>query len=139
MRGGEKIPAGFYQFSGFDTKHEWTKLSGEAMKYVMDTAPRFVFGENNEVEIVSPVNNDYIKSGKYSYKLTLDKKQSKSHGYIERKGNIEFANGDNHYNYPCTIRQHEEDESSYNLQIYFNHYISDIDVDVKFILFSLFE
>ena len=139
MQGGEKIPAGFYQVSGFDTKHEWTKLSGEAMKYVMDTAPRFVFEENNEVEIVSPVNNDYIKSGKYSYKLTLDKKQSKSHGYIERKGNIEFANGDNHYNYPCTIRQHEEDESSYNLQIYFNHYISDIDVDVKFILFSLFE
>ncbi len=139
MRGGEKIPAGFYQVSGFDTKHEWTKLSGEAMKYVLDTAPRFVFEENNEVEIVSPVNNDYIKSGKYSYKLTLDKKQSKSHGYIERKGNIEFANGDNHYNYPCTIRQHEEDESSYNLHIYFNHYISDIDVDVKFILFSLFE
>ena len=139
MQGGEKIPAGYYQVSGFDTKHEWTKLSGEAMKYVMDTAPRFVFGENNEVEIVSPVNNDYIKSGKYSYKLTLDKKQFKSHGYIERKGNIEFANGDNHYNYPCTIRQHEEDESSYNLQIYFNHYISDIDVDVKFILFSLFE
>ena len=140
MQREEKIPAGHYQASGFDTKWEWTRVNDKAAKYIMFTAPTFIFGDDNSVEVISPDNNDYIKSGRYTYQMLLDDKKIEP-WLVTEKGKIVLTNKDNTYTYPCVVtRAHNvRDALSYDLKIYFNHNISNIDIDVKFISFNSFE
>ena len=140
MQREEKIPAGHYRASGFDTKWEWTRVNDKAAKYIMFTAPTFIFGDDNSVEVISPDNNDYIKSGRYTYQMLLDDKKIEP-WLVTEKGKIVLTNKDNTYTYPCVVtRAHNvRDALSYDLKIYFNHNISNIDINVKFISFNSFE
>lgn len=139
MQREEKIPAGRYKASGFDTKREWTRVNDKAAKYIQFTAPTFIFGEDNIVEVISPGNNDYIKSGKYAYQMLLDDKKIEP-WQVTEKGKMVLTNTDNTYTYPCVVRRAHDvgDVLSYDLEIYFNHNISNINIDVKFISYSSF-
>ena len=139
MQREEKIPAGHYQASGFDTKWEWTRVNDKAAKYIMFTAPTFIFGEDNTVEVISPGNNDYIKSGRYAYQMLLDDKKIEPYQVIE-KGKIVLTNKENTYTYPCVVKRahNMRDALSYDLDIYINHNISNINIDVKYISFNSF-
>lgn len=139
MQREEKIPAGRYKASGFDTKREWTRVNDKAAVYIMFTAPTFIFGEDNSVEVISPDNNDYIKSGRYAYQMLLDDKKIEPWQVIE-KGKIVLTNKENTYTYPCVVKRahNMRDALSYDLDIYINHNISNINIDVKYISFNSF-
>ena len=140
MQREENVPAGRYKVFGFDTKHEWTRVNDKAAKYIMFTAPTFIFGEDNTVEVISPGNNDYIKSGRYAYQMLLDDKKIEPWQVIE-KGKIVLTNKENTYTYPCVVKRahNMRDALSYDLDIYINHNISNINIDVKYISFNSFE
>ena len=139
MQREENVPAGRYKVFGFDTKHEWTRVNDKAAKYIMFTAPTFIFGEDNTVEVISPGNNDYIKSGRYAYQMLLDDKKIEPWQVIE-KGKIVLTNKENTYTYPCVVKRahNMRDALSYDLDIYINHNISNINIDVKYISFNSF-
>ena len=139
MQREENVPAGRYKVFGFDTKREWTRVNDKAAKYIMFTAPTFIFGEDNTVEVISPGNNDYIKSGRYAYQMLLDDKKIESWQVIE-KGKIVLTNKENTYTYPCVVKRahNMRDALSYDLDIYINHNISNINIDVKYISFNSF-
>ncbi len=140
MQREENVPAGRYKVFGFDTKREWTRVNDKAAKYIMFTAPTFIFGEDNTVEVISPGNNDYIKSGRYAYQMLLDDKKIETWQVIE-KGKIVLTNKENTYTYPCVVKRahNMRDALSYDLDIYINHNISNINIDVKYISFNSFE
>ena len=140
MQREENVPAGRYKVFGFDTKREWTRVNDKAAKYIMFTAPTFIFGEDNTVEVISPDNNDYIKSGRYAYQMLLDDKKIEPWQVIE-KGKIVLTNKENTYTYPCVVKRahNMRDALSYDLDIYINHNISNINIDVKYISFNSFE
>ena len=139
MQREENVPAGRYKVFGFDTKREWTRVNDKAAKYIMFTAPTFIFGEDNTVEVISPGNNDYIKSGRYAYQMLLDDKKIEPWQVIE-KGKIVLTNKENTYTYPCVVKRahNMRDALSYDLDIYINHNISNINIDVKYISFNSF-
>ena len=139
MQREENVPAGRYKVCGFDTKREWTRVNDKAAKYIMFTAPTFIFGEDNTVEVISPGNNDYIKSGRYAYQMLLDDKKIEPYQVIE-KGKIVLTNKENTYTYPCVVKRahNMRDALSYDLDIYINHNISNINIDVKYISFNSF-
>ncbi len=139
MQREENVPAGRYKVFGFDTKREWTRVNDKAAKYIMFTAPTFIFGEDNTVEVISPGNNDYIKSGRYAYQMLLDDKKIEPYQVIE-KGKIVLTNKENTYTYPCVVKRahNMRDALSYDLDIYINHNISNINIDVKYISFNSF-
>ncbi|MBR6561134.1 MAG: hypothetical protein IKT75_08275, partial [Alistipes sp.] len=139
MQREENVPAGRYKVCGFDTKREWTRVNDKAAKYIMFTAPTFIFGEDNTVEVISPGNNDYIKSGRYAYQMLLDDKKIEPWQVIE-KGKIVLTNKENTYTYPCVVKRahNMRDALSYDLDIYINHNISNINIDVKYISFNSF-
>lgn len=139
MQREENVPAGRYKVFGFDTKREWTRVNDKAAKYIMFTAPTFIFGEDNTVEVISPDNNDYIKSGRYAYQMLLDDKKIEPWQVIE-KGKIVLTNKENTYTYPCVVKRahNMRDALSYDLDIYINHNISNINIDVKYISFNSF-
>ncbi len=139
MQREENVPAGRYKVFGFDTKHEWTRVNDKAAKYIMFTAPTFIFGEDNTVEVISPGNNDYIKSGRYAYQMLLDDKKIEPRQIIE-KGKIVLTNKENTYTYTCVVKRahNMRDALSYDLDIYINHNISNINIDVKYISFNSF-
>ena len=139
MQREENVPAGRYKVCGFDTKRELTRVNDKAAKYIMFTAPTFIFGEDNTVEVISPGNNDYIKSGRYAYQMLLDDKKIEPWQVIE-KGKIVLTNKENTYTYPCVVKRahNMRDALSYDLDIYINHNISNINIDVKYISFNSF-
>ena len=139
MQREENVPAGRYKVFGFDTKHEWTRVNDKAAKYIMFTAPTFIFGEDNTVEVISPGNNDYIKSGRYAYQMLLDDKKIEPYQIIE-KGKIVLTNKENTYTYTCVVKRahNMRDALSYDLDIYINHNIPNINIDVKYISFNSF-
>ena len=139
MQREENVPAGRYKVFGFDTKHEWTRVNDKAAKYIMFTAPTFIFGEDNTVEVISPGNNDYIKSGRYAYQMLLDDKKIEPYQVIE-KGKIVLTNKENTYTYTCVVKRahNMRDALSYDLDIYINHNIPNINIDVKYISFNSF-
>lgn len=140
MQREENVPAGRYKVFGFDTKREWTRVNDKAAKYIMFTAPTFIFGEDNTVEVISPGNNNYIKSGRYAYQMLLDDKKIEPYQVIE-KGKIVLTNKENTYTYHCVVKRahNMRDALSYDLDIYINHNIPNINIDVKYISFNSFE
>lgn len=83
------IPLGTYRLIGFDTKREWTKVDGETAEKISRGIPTFIFKSATQLEVVAPVDVDFIKAGLYSYSI--------NNGKLHLKGAKEYA-------FPCKIR-----------------------------------
>ncbi len=83
------IPLGTYRPIGFDTKREWTKVDGETAKKISRGIPTFIFKSDTQLEVITPVEVDFVKAGLYSYSV--------NNGKLYIKGAKE-------YTFPCQIR-----------------------------------
>ena len=83
------IPLGVYRPMGFDTKREWTKVDGETAEKISRGIPTFIFKSATQLEVVAPIDVDFIKAGLYSYSV--------ANGKLHLKGAKEYA-------FPCQIR-----------------------------------
>lgn len=83
------IPLGVYRPMGFDTKREWTKVDGETAEKISRGIPTFIFKSATQLEVVAPVDVDFIKAGLYSYSI--------NNGKLHLKGAKEYV-------FPCQIR-----------------------------------
>ena len=83
------IPLGTYRPIGFDTKREWTKVDGETAEKISRGIPTFIFKSDTQLEVITPVEVDFVKAGLYSYSV--------NNGKLYIKGAKEYA-------FPCQIR-----------------------------------
>jgi len=83
------IPLGTYRPIGFDTKREWTKVDGETAEKISRGIPTFIFKSDTQLEVITPVEVDFVKAGLYSYSV--------ANGKLHLKGA-------NEYTFPCQIR-----------------------------------
>lgn len=83
------IPLGTYRPIGFDTKREWTKVDGETAEKISRGIPTFIFKSDTQLEVITPVEVDFVKTGLYSYSVNNGKL---------------YLKGANEYTFPCQIR-----------------------------------
>ena len=83
------IPLGTHRPMGFDTKREWTKVDGETAEKISRGIPTFIFKSDTQLEVITPVEVDFVKAGLYSYSV--------NNGKLYIKGAKEYA-------FPCQIR-----------------------------------
>ena len=83
------IPLGTYRPIGFDTKREWTKVDGKTAEKISRGIPTFIFKSDTQLEVITPVEVDFVKAGLYSYSV--------NNGKLHIKGAKEYA-------FPCQIR-----------------------------------
>lgn len=81
------IPLGTYRPIGFDTKRE--KVDGETAEKISRGIPTFIFKSDTQLEVITPVEVDFVKAGLYSYSV--------NNGKLYIKGAKEYA-------FPCQIR-----------------------------------
>lgn len=67
-----RIPYGMYSPSGYDTRWEWTKLSQEKMEEVFEHVPAISIISSDELEVYLRREVDFIKAGKYKYRVVGD-------------------------------------------------------------------
>ncbi len=67
-----RIPYGMYSPSGYDTRWEWTKLSQEKMEEVFEHVPAISIISSDELEVYLRRDVDFIKAGKYKYRVVGD-------------------------------------------------------------------
>ena len=67
-----RIPYGMYSPSGYDTRWEWTKLSQEKMEEVFEGVPAISVISSDELEVYLRREVDFIKAGKYKYRVVGD-------------------------------------------------------------------
>lgn len=83
------IPLGTHRPMGFDTKREWTKVDGKTAEKISRGIPTFIFKSDTQLEVITPVEVDFVKAGLYSYSV--------NNGKLYIKGAKEYA-------FPCQIR-----------------------------------
>ncbi len=83
------IPLGTHRPMGFDTKREWTKVDGKTAEKISRGIPTFIFKNAVQLEVITPVEVDFVKAGLYSYSV--------NNGKLYIKGAKEYA-------FPCQIR-----------------------------------
>ena len=83
------IPLGTYRPMGFDTKREWTKVDGKTAEKISRGIPTFIFKSDTQLEVITPVEVDFVKAGLYSYSVNNGKL---------------YIKGANEYAFPCQIR-----------------------------------
>ena len=83
------IPLGTHRPMGFDTKREWTKVDGKTAEMISRGIPTFIFKSDTQLEVITPVEVDFVKAGLYSYSV--------NNGKLYIKGAKEYA-------FPCQIR-----------------------------------
>lgn len=82
------IPLGTHRPMGFDTKREWTKVDGKTAEKISRGIPTFIFKSDTQLEVITPVEVDFVKAGLYSYSV--------NNGKLYIKGAKEYA-------FPCQI------------------------------------
>ena len=83
------ITLGTHRPMGFDTKREWTKVDGKTAEMISRGTPTFIFKSDTQLEVITPVEVDFVKAGLYSYSV--------NNGKLYIKGAKEYA-------FPCQIR-----------------------------------
>ena len=83
------ITLGTHRPMGFDTKREWTKVDGKTAEKISRGIPTFIFKSDTQLEVITPVEVDFVKAGLYSYSV--------NNGKLYIKGAKEYA-------FPCQIR-----------------------------------
>ncbi|MBQ4127610.1 MAG: M56 family metallopeptidase [Alistipes sp.] len=107
-----------YLPSGYDTKHEWTKVPMDKREPIFQTIPIFEFLDDSQVQIKSPKTNTYITSGLYKY---------------EFKGGKLYLKGEHDYVFP--FKKSFDGDANEHLNIYINTEL--YGVKIKYVSLSL--
>lgn len=107
-----------YLPSGYDTKHEWTKVPMDKREPIFQTIPVFEFLDDSQVQIKSPKTNTYITSGLYKY---------------EFKGGKLYLKGEHDYVFP--FKKSFDGDANEHLNIYINTEL--YGVKIKYVSLSL--